>query len=99
MDAIHMLYDALKVGAGALGAILIGLYKARNDSEKNIGKERSEFTGHLMERLAQVESSLAREREYYEVRLKEQAQMYKQVIVSLEKRIAHLEEVTQCEST
>lgn len=95
---IDTLYDVLKVGAGAVAVLLIGLYNARNESEKNQGKQQSDFIGHLISRLETVEESQREERKYYEERLKEQALSYEKLVASLESRIKHLEQIA-CERT
>ena len=85
------LLEAAKVSAGALGMLLLGFMKARNDSKKVRTGDRQNFTQQLMDRLQQVEGRLNTERDHYERLLKTQSERYQAIIDELTTRVEDLE--------
>lgn len=97
----NVLYAAL----GGLGALGLGLIRARVDNTRTRTEDRTAFTGHLLERVTALEQqnaatlhALAEERRYCEARLvrsdeesRARLESRDRIITELRDRVTHLE--------
>jgi hypothetical protein len=96
--AANLLYTA----AGGLGALGIGLVKARVDGKKIILDDRALFTSQVLDRIARVEQSLREEREHCDRKLAEERKQSEarlesrdKIITELRLRVTHLESLIE----
>lgn len=84
---------------GGVGVLLAGLLKASSDNRRVRADDRGLFTAQLMERLTQVEKSLADERAYCAEQMQRMDSDYKRrlenrdrIITELRQRVSALED-------
>jgi len=101
-DFLQWMDKVFFIALGGLGALSLGLLRARVDEKKIQSDDRSEFTAQVLSRIAHVETQMEVEREQCEAKMAALAVAHDGdlerrdgVIGQLRDRIAHLESL-QC---